>query len=246
MGWDSREVEAYNVAEYTFKLTSPDVEVIPLKLKELPQLTRPIEWRGKQMWCPISEAPQTTEFSISRFLVPQLAKTGWALFCDCDMVCISDVAELFALADEKYAVMVVKHDYEPKDDIHMVDQIQVKIPRKNWASVILWNCDHPSNKKLTLEMINTLPGRDLHQFKWLKDEEIGELPLEWNYLVGVSGSSPDTEWGYDIKDPIKLAHYTLGGPWLEGWERQPVDRLWMQAYTMYIQNHPEINLVKSQ
>jgi hypothetical protein len=134
--------------------------------------------------------------------------------------------------------MVVKHNYEPQDEVHMVDKIQVKLPRKNWASVILFNCDHPANQKLTLEVINTWPGRDLHQFKWLKDEEIGELPVEWNYLVGVSGTSPTTKWGQDIQDPIKLAHFTLGGPWINRWDKQPTDRLWQEAYIDYITNKP--------
>jgi lipopolysaccharide biosynthesis glycosyltransferase len=234
MGWDSNEQLAFNVAAHSFYKHNKDTDVIPLKLNELPELTRPIEMRGNQMWCPISDAAQTTEFSISRFLVPHLAKTGWALFCDCDVVCMADIQEIMQYADPKYAVLVVKHNYEPQDEVHMVDKIQVKLPRKNWASVILWNCDHPANKKLTLEVINTWPGRDLHQFKWLQDSEIGELPVEWNYLVGVSGTSQDTKWGQDIKDPIKLAHFTLGGPWIERWDKQPTDRLWLEAYVDYM------------
>lgn len=230
MGWDSREVLAYKVAENSILRTAKEpyaVQILPLQLGKLfGLLNRPTEMRGNQIWCPISNAPQTTEFSISRFLVPHLTR-GWALFCDPDIVCMADIAELFYLADDKYAVMVVKHDYEPEDEIHMVDQVQVKIPRKNWASVILWNCNHPANKKLSLDKINGWPGRDLHAFKWLQDEEIGELPVAWNYLMGVYPTMPG----------IKLAHFTLGGPWLPGWEGSKVDYIWEAEYKKY-KNEP--------
>lgn len=221
MGWDSREKLAYDVAAYSFKeQNGKKLQIIPLELANLPQLTRPIEWRGNQMWCPISDAPQTTEFSISRFLVPHLTNhKGWAMFMDCDVINTAPLEELFALTDDKYAVMVVKHNHIPTEDVHMVDQVQVKIPRKNWASMILFNCAHPSNKALTLDVINTWPGRDLHQFKWLQDEEIGELPQAWNYLV-------DVNEGNDIK----IAHYTMGGPWINGWEPKDSDKLWNDTH----------------
>lgn len=221
MGWDPRETLAYDVAKYSFtsRASNPKkVQLIPLELHNLKSiLNRPIEWRGTQMWCPISEAPQTTEFSISRFCVPFLTK-GWALFCDCDIVCLHDIEKLFELCDDKYAVMVVKNQQQSGVDVHMVDQAMVYYERKNWTSVMLWNCDHPSNKNLTLEALNSWPGRDLHALKWLKDEEIGELPWEWNHLVDVN---PDKPW-----EDIKLAHFTLGGPWLPGWAPMESDAYW--------------------
>ena len=229
MGWDPRETLAYDVAANSIlSRTKSDTHITPLKLSELKEIVyRPIKWRGTQMWCTISESPQTTEFSISRFAVPFLTK-GWAVFCDCDIVCYEDIQKLFDLRDEKYAVQVVKHVHESGADIHMVDQAMTYYKRKNWSSVILWNCDHPGNKNLTLEALNTWPGRDLHAFKWLKDEEIGELPNEWNYLVDVNEPRDFSE--------IKLAHFTMGGPWLPGWAPVESDKEWEKELKRFIKN----------
>lgn len=154
------------------------------------------------MWDITSNAPCSTEFSNSRFLTPILAQEGWALFADCDVVFLEDVAELMRLADPKYAVMVVKHSMGNVSGLKMDGQPQVSYERKNWSSVILWNCDHPANKRLTLNDVNSRPGRELHAFYWLADNEIGELPMEWNWLVGVQ-AKPESP---------KIAHYTLGVP----------------------------------
>jgi hypothetical protein len=103
--------------------------------------------------------------------------------------------------------MVVKHEHIPTEQTKMDNQVQTTYNRKNWSSVILWNLEHPAHKRLSLEMVNELPGRDLHRFCWLEDGEIGDLPLAWNYLVGVD---PDSEVDLGIKP--KLLHYTLGTP----------------------------------
>jgi hypothetical protein len=225
LGWDPREAKAYDVARVSIlKRTDPKAtRIVPLELAVLNEqglLTRPVEQKDGKLWCPISEAPMATEFAISRFAVPLLQKKGWAVFADSDIVCWGDIAELFALADEKYAVMVVKHDHTPTATVKMVDQAQTSYSRKNWSSVVLWNCAHPSNEALTKEVLNTWPGRDLHAFKWLKDEEIGELPSEWNYLVGCYGADriPDATQ--------KLIHFTLGGPWLKDWPGGTGDDIW--------------------
>lgn len=222
IGFDSRERLAYDVARHSIvKRTNPkEVEIMPIKLASLSKrqiLSRPIEQRDGKMWCPISQAPMATEFAISRFAVPLLEHKGWVLFVDCDIVCRRDIKELFALVNPKFAVMVVKHGYTPTETTKMVDQPQTTYPRKNWSSVVLWNCDHPSNAKLTKEMLNSVPGRDLHAFSWLSDEEIGELPKQWNWLVGVDGDAPAD---------VGILHYTLGGPWLPGWKEAPGDGLW--------------------
>jgi hypothetical protein len=208
IGWDPREDLAYQVAEYSLRQrASVPVDVTPLKLAELGRiLTRPIERRDGRLWCPISQAPMSTEFAISRFAVPLLHRDGWALFCDCDVLFQADVAELFALADDRYAVMVVKHSQpgQVEGAIKMDGQIQTLYSRKNWSSVVLWNGAHPANRdRFTRKMLNEWPGRDLHAFQWLRDREIGELPAAWNHLVDVQPA---------IAEP-KLLHYTLGGPW---------------------------------
>lgn len=224
IGWDSREAISFEVAKFSILSRTQNAEIFPLKLEELPMLQRPIEQRGNQMWCPISEAPVSTEFTFSRFLIPHIS-SGWTLFCDSDVVAQTDIQELFSLADDRYAVMVVKHKQETGSAIHKVDQVQTFYKRKNWSSVVLWNCNHPAHKRLTLENINKLPGRDLHAFYWLHDEEIGELDKSWNFLVGV----------YPLPDKVNLAHYTLGGPWLAGWEKQPDDAMWTLEHNNYYQ-----------
>jgi hypothetical protein len=210
VGYDPREQESFDVAECSIlRRSDSNTVVIPLKLKELRQLLwRPIEQKDGKMWCPISQAPMSTEFAISRFTIPLLRLGGWAVFMDCDMVCRCDIKELFDLVDDKYAVMVVKHKQEGGAAVKKDNQVQTFYSRKNWSSMMLWNCGHPSNRKLTKEVLNNWPGRDLHAFKWLADHEIGELSPEWNHLVGVNPP---------IENP-KIIHYTLGVPSISGYE----------------------------
>lgn len=221
MGWDSNEAEAYRVAEYScIKRASQPTSVIPLNADTLYQwglLWRPVERSEGKMVDHLSRAPQSTEFASSRFLVPLMHKLGWALFCDCDVVFLGDILDIFAQADPRYAVMCVKHNHIGVEGVKMGGHIQTQYARKNWSSVMLWNCDHPANNRLTLEMVNSYPGALLHRFSWLRDEEIGELTPECNWLVNVQ-DKPET--------PL-IAHFTLGGPWIEGWQVQPHDELWL-------------------
>jgi len=226
LGYDYREDLAYEVAKHSIEQRTETAKVIKLKLQDLPMLTRKVEMRGNQMWCPISDAPVGTEFTFTRFLIPHLTK-GWALFADSDIICLDDISNLFELADDKYAVMCVKHDYVPKEEIHMVDQIQTKYARKNWASIMLFNCDHPANKRLTLDVINTWPGRDLHGLKWLNDDEIGALSKEWNHLIDVDAPNPDA----------KILHYTLGGCWIDNWGPKQSDLQWLLEFKDYAQSN---------
>lgn len=220
LGWDSKEQDAYRVAEHTLLKTSGIVPE-PLKLERLQAnglLRRPVDWRG-QPWDLPSSAPCSTEFSVSRFLVPILCQSGPALFADCDVVFLDDVHKLLAHFDESKAVMVVKHNHIAEGS-KMVGLRQTSYGRKNWSSVMLFNCDHPANRRLTVADVNERPGRDLHQFYWLHDSEVGDLPPEWNWLVGVQPKP---------KFP-KLAHFTLGGPWLDNWQFAEHDDLWLSAY----------------
>lgn len=218
IGWDPREEAAFAVAKKSIERRTQGVRVTPLVLSNLTGiLDRPIEVKDGKLWCPISQAPMATEFAISRFAVPFLRRSSWALFADCDILCLSDIGDLFNLADERYAVMVVKHKYAPRDATKMDGQVQTVYRRKNWSSVMLWNCGHKAHRALTTEALNTWPGRDLHAFKWLDDDLIGSLPVEWNYLVG-EYPEPLPERG--------ILHLTLGGPWIQGWNGGPADALW--------------------
>lgn len=223
LGWDTREQDAYLVAAHSIsKHTSHPAVITPLsseRLAEAGVVRRPTDTRG-QRYDILSNAPASTEFAISRFATPILAQHGWALFADCDIVCLGDIAELFALADPRYAVMCVKHDFDSLTGRKMDGQVQVSYPRKLWSSVMLFNCDHPANRRLSLDDLNHRPGRDLHRFYWLADSEIGELPHEWNWLVGLQPRPEDA----------KIAHFTLGTPNLPGVDRNEYEHLWWTAY----------------
>ncbi len=225
IGYDPREVTGFVIARYSIARFNRNMTIRGIVLDDMRRRKmyyRPTETRvngdgHKQLWDVISEAPMATEFAIARFLVPHLAHDGWALFVDSDVMFLRNPNELFAMADYRKAVMCVKHDHRPLNDVKMDGQIQTTYSRKNWSSVMLFNCNHLSNRKLTIEMINTLPGRDLHRFCWLEDEEIGELPPEWNYLVGHSR--------LEDKEPA-LVHFTNGLPDVPGYERQEYAEHW--------------------
>ena len=226
-GWDSREALGFSAFTYSaIRHTSKPIRFIPLieqTLRNDGLYSRPHEQRDKQLWCPISDAPMATVFANSRFLVPWLARTSTVLFADgADMLFLRDPAELFALADRKYAVQVVKHRHIPIGTVKMDDQQQTVYPRKNWSSVVLWNLQHPANQRLTREAVNSLPGRDLHRFWWLSDHEIGELPAEWNHLVG---ADPD-----DVTPA--LLHFTEGLPMMPGYGTGRWAEVWWQELAM--------------
>jgi len=221
IGWDKREPDAYAVARYSLqRRTSALADVLPLVVDDLRStglFTRPVEMRGNQLWDTISDAPQSTEFATTRFLVPHLAGRGWALFTDCDVLFLDDIARLFGVADPRFAVMVVKHLHEPVEATKMDGQIQTSYRRKNWSSVMLFNCDHPANReRLTPAFVNSVPGRDLHAFCWLEDDLVGALDPRWNWLVDVQ---PRPE-------RVGIAHFTLGGPWLPDWQPRETDAMW--------------------
>lgn len=182
--------------------------------------TRPTEVRDGLLYDTISEHSMATEFAISRFLTPLVARTGLALFTDCDVLYRRKVSEIFRQAKSKYAVMCVKHNHVPTSATKMDGQVQSKYNRKNWSSVMLFDCDHPSNRKLTPKLINSVPGRDLHAFCWLDDDEIGELNVEWNWLVGHSDESVDPA----------IVHFTDGYPLLPGYESVKYADEWNAEY----------------
>lgn len=224
VGYEPREEEAFAVAMHSIRQRLTDqIPVRGLRLRELQNsglYTRPMRVEGnnvnKQMWDTISDAPMATEFSISRFLVPHLAVNGLALFMDCDILVRADLNSLFAECTGDYAVWCVHHQYAPTKLTKMDGQTQTNYNRKNWSSVMVFDCDHPSNAALTVEMVNTLPGRDLHRFCWLRDEDIGELPEKWNWLSGHSSANIIPA----------IVHMTTGGPWFPEYASVPYAELW--------------------
>ena len=195
IGYDAREVVAYHVLSHSILVrASQPVSLHPLILSQL-----------SDVFTRERNPLQSTDFAFTRFLTPYLAGyQGWAIFMDSDMLVLEDIAKLYALRDEKYAVQVVKHDYTPKTDTKFLGQVQTKYEKKNWSSVMLMNC--AKCKALTPEYVNKASGLELHRFHWLDSESlIGELPLEWNFLVDEYEERPVSQ--------VANLHYTQGGPY---------------------------------
>jgi hypothetical protein len=183
----------------------------------------------------------STQHANARFLVPHLARmssrirvdsignpepayvdgpcSGWALFMDGDMLVRGNLARMFESLDRTKAVYCVQHRHEPQPGLKMDAQIQTRYARKNWSSFVAFNVGHPANKALTLELINSAPGRDLHRFCWLADSDIGELGPEWNYLVGITHAPVDP----------KVVHFTEGCPDMDGYHDVPFADEWNKA-----------------
>ncbi|MBX7199586.1 MAG: hypothetical protein K1X51_09435 [Rhodospirillaceae bacterium] len=209
IGYDPREAVAFNVLSHSIQArASEPVLIAPLMLSQLKKML----WRERH---PL----QSTDFSFSRFLVPLLSGfEGWSLFCDCDMLVLDDIANLWALRDDRFAVQVVKHDHRPADTTKFLDQPQRPYEKKNWSSVILFN--NAKCTALTADYVNTATGLQLHQFKWLNDDAlIGELPARWNHLVDYDPALPPEQ--------VSLLHYTEGGPYFEAYRNCGYADLWL-------------------
>jgi len=197
IGFDGREAVAFNVLAYSIhRRASAPVSIAPLMLSQM-----------KSVFQRERHPLQSTDFSFSRFLTPHLSGYhGWSLFMDCDMLMLDDIARLWALRDERYAVMVVKHQHVPKEETKFLNEPQTRYEKKNWSSVMLFN--NARCTALTPDYVNNASGLELHQFKWLGDDSlIGGLPPRWNHLVGYDTPRPDAA----------LVHYTLGGPYFEAY-----------------------------
>lgn len=209
VGFDQREAVAYHVfCQSVISRSSVPIQFLPLAENTL--------YDYKEV-----HTDGSNKFIYSRFLTPYLMNfSGWAIFVDGDMICRADIAELWALRDESRAVQVVKHEYETKASKKYLGNKNENYPRKNWSSVILWNCSHPENRLLTPEFIQNKPGSYLHRFAWLKDAQIGALPIEWNWLA----------IEYPENQNAKLIHYTLGTPCFKDYANESMSSYWYIDY----------------
>ena len=193
IGYDQREAVAFSVLSHSIHIrSSQPVSITPLMLSEL---ARTLSRERHPL--------QSTEFSFSRFLTSYLSDySGWSIFMDCDMLVLDDIVKLHDMRDERYAVMVVKHDHVPKENSKFLGEPQTPYQKKNWSSMMLFN--NSKCRALTPDYVNSASGLDLHQFKWLgNDDLIGGIPDRWNHLVGYDPPRTDAS----------LAHHTLGGPY---------------------------------
>ena len=220
IGHDSTQKTVSEVCEYSIRRrTTREIDIQFLKQSEL--IDAGIYWREPD---PLA----STEFTYLRFLVPYLCNfEGIALFCDNDFLWLDDIEKLFDEYDESYALQCVQHDYRPTETAKMDGKKQTVYPRKNWSSLMLFNCAHPANRALSLETVNSETGSFLHQMQWLEDEQIGKLPVRWNWLEGWYSSQPDY--------PLGAVHYTRGGPWYDEWKDCDFAQIWLDERASWIE-----------
>jgi len=210
IGYDPREAVAFHVLSHSIQArASEPVSIVPLMLDQLDGLM----WRERHNL-------QSTDFSFSRFLVPHLCGyDGWALFMDCDMLVLDDMANLWKLRDEQFAVQCVKHDHKPAEETKFLNQPQTQYEKKNWSSVMLFNT--AKCQALTPDYVNTASGLELHRFHWLgNDDLIGDIPNRWNHLVDYDPEKP-------VEDLSNL-HYTTGGPYFEEYKDCGYADVWFE------------------
>ena len=211
IGYDSKVKIAYHVlSESILRNSSTPVTISPINLNNL-----------KNIYTRKQDLLASTEFSFSRFLVPHLMNyNGWAIFMDSDMVMLSDITKLWNLRNEKYAIQVCKHDYTPSSKNKFLGNNQTIYAKKNWSSLMLMDCS--KCKTLTPEYVNTKSGLELHQFKWLDENLIGSISLEWNWLVGE----------YPYKKEVHNIHFTEGGPYFKDYKNTKYADEWFNIYNM--------------
>ena len=218
IGYDPREAIAYHVcANSIIRHASCPVALVPMALNLFQDYQE-------------THTDGSNHFVYTRFLVPYLTRwTGWAIFIDGDMILRDDIIKLWNLQDTTKDVIVVKHDYQTRMTEKYLGSKNENYPRKNWSSVILWNCNSFPNRKLTPEYVQQATGAELHRFSWLQDDRIGELPAEWNWLPDEYGANPDA----------KLLHYTLGTPSFQEFATTPQGDEWHREriLTEYCQQH---------
>ena len=210
VGFDQRESVAYHTfTQSVIENSTVPVRFLPLSISSLSNY-KEVHKDG------------SNEFIYSRFLVPYMMNfKGWAIYADGDMVCLEDIKKLWNLRDNKYAVQVVKHDYKTKITEKYWGNKNEDYPRKNWSSLILWNCEHEAHKILTPDFIQNQSGAFLHRFSWIKDEEIGSIDKEWNWLA----------MEYEEKESINLIHYTIGTPCFKEYENKSLSSFWKKAFS---------------
>ncbi len=214
VGFDQREAIAYHTfTQSIIEKSSRPVFFIPVALNTLNGFKE-------------THKDRSNDFIYSRFLTPYLNNfEGWAIFADGDMICQSDIRELWDLRDESKALLVVKHDYLTKANRKYLGNINENYPRKNWSSLMLWNCAHPKHSILTPNFISNQSGQFLHRFSWLDDSDIGDLPKEWNWLA----------LEYPINNSAKIIHYTLGTPCFKDYRDTDMSDIWLETHKRVLQ-----------
>ena len=205
VGYDPREAIAYHVcANSIIRNASAPVAIIPVALNLFTDYKE-------------THGDNSNHFVYTRFLVPYLMDfRGRAIFIDGDMVVRGDVIELYESLQTAHDVAVVKHDYKTRMPVKYMGAPNEDYPRKNWSSVIVWDCQSYPNRRLTPDFVQKQPGSFLHRFAWIDDDRIQALPTEWNWLPDEYGANP----------AAKLLHYTLGAPCFHEFADTPMGNEW--------------------
>lgn len=212
-GFDPREaIGAHVFLQSIVSKCSLPVEAVALT----PQL-------GKELGI---ESEGTNSFGKMRFAIPALCDfRGFAIYLDgSDMLCRGDLAELWGMRSGWEALQVVKHDYQTQHPRKYIgtdlESDNQDYPRKNQSSAMIFNCGHYLNKRsLNIQQLKDTPASYFHRFSWLTEERIGELPVEWNWLVGENQFNPQA----------KIAHFTLGMPGFSHYSDSEYADEWKQA-----------------
>ncbi len=210
VGFDQREAVAY----HTFTQSVIEQSTIPIRFT-------PLSMKSLSGYNEVHK-DGSNDFIYSRFLVPYMMNfKGWAIYADGDMVCLQDIKNLWSLRNNNYAVQVVKHDYKTKITEKYWGNKNEDYPRKNWSSLILWNCEHKAHKILDPDFIQKQTGAFLHRFSWVKDTDIGEINKEWNWLA----------MEYEDKKDINLIHYTIGTPCFKEYNNTSLSSYWKKSFS---------------
>ena len=214
VGFDQREAIAYHTfCQSIIEKSSIPIQFIPLAINSLYFYNE-------------THNDGTNNFIYSRFLTPYLCDfKGFAIYADGDMIFNANISELADLFDTSKAVQLVKHNYKTKRSIKYFGNDNKNYHRKNWSSMVIFNCQHPANSVLTPEFIQNHSGSFLHRFQWLKDDEIGALDSTWNYLA----------IEYKPRKDAKLIHYTLGTPCLVDFKEAEMSDIWWETYGRVIE-----------
>ena len=216
VGFDQREAVAYHTfVQSVIENASIPVRFMPLDIKSLKTYNE-------------THTDGSNDFIYSRFLVPHLMNfKGWAIYADGDMICVEDIKKLWDLKDEKYAVQVVQHNYKTKVTKKYWGNKNENYPRKNWSSVVIWNCGHDKHKILSPNFIQNQTGSFLHRFHWLNDDEIGSIDNKWNWLA----------MEYEEKKEVNLIHYTIGTPCFREYSNKSFSSYWNKSFSNLLDSH---------
>ena len=223
VGFDQREAVAYHTfVQSVVEKSSIPVRFLPLNMNSLSSYSE-------------THNDGSNDFIYSRFLVPFLVGfKGWVIYADGDMICVEDIKKLWNLRNDKFAVQVVQHNYETKVTEKYWGNKNENYPRKNWSSLVLWNCEHEKHKILTPDFIQKQTGAFLHRFSWLEDKDIGNIDTKWNWLA----------LEYEEKDDVNLIHYTIGTPCFKEYNDKPFSSYWKKSFTNLLDGYFKKNNLK--